>query len=72
MAYDSIANNPEWQNVLYSFDEHTDHILVDEFQDTSSLQWKIIDKLTEEWRQASAQRGILGIKPTIFFVGDDK
>lgn len=72
MAYDSISNNPEWQNVLYSFDEHTDHILVDEFQDTSSLQWKIIDKLTEEWRSGIGSKRDTGVKPTIFFVGDDK
>ncbi|MEK6671905.1 MAG: UvrD-helicase domain-containing protein [Nitrospirota bacterium] len=72
MAYDSISKNPEWQNVLYSFDEHTDHILVDEFQDTSSLQWKIIDKLTEEWRSGIGSKRDTGIKPTIFFVGDDK
>jgi ATP-dependent helicase/nuclease subunit A len=72
MAYEAISKNPEWQNVLYSFDEHTDHILVDEFQDTSSLQWKIIDKLTEEWRSGSGAKREKGVKPTIFLVGDDK
>lgn len=71
-AYDSIAQNPEWLNVLYSFDEHTDHILVDEFQDTSSLQWKIVYKLTEEWRSGQGAKRESGIKPTIFLVGDDK
>ncbi|HAK87843.1 MAG TPA: hypothetical protein DCP24_01985 [Nitrospiraceae bacterium] len=72
MAYEAITKNPEWQNVLYSFDEHTDHILVDEFQDTSTLQWKIIDKLTEEWRSGLGAKRERGIEPTIFLVGDDK
>ncbi|GER94405.1 hypothetical protein A45J_2166 [hot springs metagenome] len=72
MAYEAISKNPEWQNVLYSFDEHTDHILVDEFQDTSTLQWKIIDKLTEEWRSGAGAKRETGVNPTIFLVGDDK
>ncbi|MBI5213044.1 MAG: UvrD-helicase domain-containing protein, partial [Nitrospirae bacterium] len=72
MAYEAITKNPEWQNVLYSFDEHTDHILVDEFQDTSTLQWKIIDKLTEEWRSGLGAKREKGVEPTIFLVGDDK
>jgi ATP-dependent helicase/nuclease subunit A len=72
LAYEALSRSPEWQNVLYSFDEHTDHILVDEFQDTSSLQWRIIDKLTEEWRSGLGSKRDSGVKPTIFLVGDDK
>ncbi|OHE58369.1 MAG: hypothetical protein A2Z47_07600, partial [Thermodesulfovibrio sp. RBG_19FT_COMBO_42_12] len=72
LAYESLVKNPEWQNILYSFDEHTDHILVDEFQDTSSLQWKIIDKLTEEWRSGLGAKRDSGKIPTIFLVGDEK
>ena len=72
LAYESITMNPEWQNVLFAFDEHTDHLLVDEFQDTSSLQWRIIDKLTEEWRAGLGSKREKGIRPTIFLVGDDK
>lgn len=72
LAYEAVATNPEWQNILYSFDEHTDHILVDEFQDTSTLQWMIIDKLTEEWRSGMGAKREKGEKPTIFLVGDDK
>lgn len=72
LAYEAISSNPEWQNILYSFDEHTDHILVDEFQDTSSLQWKIIDKLTEEWRSGLGLKRSSGVRPSIFLVGDDK
>lgn len=72
LAYDALTKNPQWQNILYSFDEHTSHILVDEFQDTSSLQWKIIDKLTEEWRSGIGAKRDRGTMPTIFLVGDEK
>jgi len=72
LAYDALSLGPQWHNILYAFDEHTDHILVDEFQDTSTLQWKIIEKLTEEWRSGMGAKRESGKTPTIFLVGDEK
>ncbi len=72
LAWQVLNQEDEWQNILRAFDEHTDHILVDEFQDTSFLQWGIIDKLTEEWRSGEGAKSELGIRPTIFIVGDEK
>ncbi|MDH5684506.1 MAG: UvrD-helicase domain-containing protein, partial [candidate division WOR-3 bacterium] len=72
LTHQLIFQNPEWSNILYSFDEHTDHILVDEFQDTNFLQWSIIDKLSEEWRSGYGAKQTRAIQPTIFLVGDDK
>lgn len=72
LTYQILTTHPEWSNILYLFDEHTDHILVDEFQDTSFLQWAIISKLVEEWLSGEGAKRTRGIKPTIFLVGDDK
>jgi ATP-dependent helicase/nuclease subunit A len=72
LAHEALSLGPDAHNILYSFDEHTDHLLVDEFQDTSTLQWKIIDKLTEEWRSGLGAKRSKGIMPTIFLVGDEK
>ena len=72
LAYKMLTTNPEWANILYAFDEKTDHILVDEFQDTNSFQWEIINKLTEEWRSGLGAKREEGISPTFFFVGDTK
>jgi ATP-dependent helicase/nuclease subunit A len=72
LAYKMLTTNPEWANILYAFDEKTDHILVDEFQDTNSFQWAIINKLTEEWRSGLGAKREEGINPTFFFVGDTK
>jgi len=71
-AYLALSRSPQWQNILYCFDEHTDHILVDEFQDTTHLQWRIIDKLTEEWRSGLGAKRLKGTTPTVFLVGDEK
>lgn len=56
--------------VHYKLDGGIDHILIDEAQDTSPEQWKIVDKLAEEFFVGH------GARPdrarTIFAVGDEK
>ena len=71
MAYNLLYNHPQWALVLEAFDEVTDHLLVDEFQDTNLLQWALISKLTEEWRAGLGAKAERGITPTIFIVGDE-
>jgi ATP-dependent helicase/nuclease subunit A len=55
--------------VLYKLDSGIDHILVDEAQDTSPEQWKILEALAEEF---TAGRGARDQLRTFFAVGDDK
>ncbi|KIN62842.1 ATP-dependent DNA nuclease [Sulfitobacter noctilucicola] len=56
--------------VLYRIDGGIDHILVDEAQDTSSRQWDIIEKLTDEFYSGSGARE--RAERTLFVVGDKK
>ena len=59
------------QWVLYKLDGGLDHILVDEAQDTSPTQWKIVVKLAEEFFSGSG--AYERAKPrTLFAVGDEK
>jgi ATP-dependent helicase/nuclease subunit A len=55
--------------VLYKLDRGVDHILVDEAQDTSAAQWRILEALAGEF---AAGRGQRGLRRTFFAVGDDK
>ncbi len=55
--------------VLWRLDGGLDHILVDEAQDTSPAQWRVIDALTDEF---FAGRGARDVQRTIFVVGDEK
>ena len=59
-----LLNNIDW--VMYKIDGRIDHILVDEAQDTSAEQWKIITLLTNEFFDHSNSGR------TILVVGDEK
>ncbi len=56
--------------VHYKLDGGIDHILIDEAQDTSPEQWKIVEKLAEEFFAGSGARA--DRVRTIFAVGDEK
>ncbi|HEU4967588.1 double-strand break repair helicase AddA [Sphingomonas sp.] len=58
----------EW--IRYKLDQATDHILVDEAQDTNANQWAIIGKLAEEFYVGIGRKGLK--LRTIFSVGDFK
>lgn len=55
--------------VLFKLDEGLSHILVDESQDTSPLQWQLVDRLSEEFFSG---QGAHDVKRTVFAVGDEK
>ena len=56
--------------VLYRLDGGIDHILIDEAQDTSPTQWRIIEKLSQEFYTGEGSRN--KINRTLFVVGDKK
>ena len=57
--------------VRYKLDGGVSHILVDEAQDTSALQWDIIEALSDEFFQPSPDTNPL-LPRTLFAVGDEK
>jgi ATP-dependent helicase/nuclease subunit A len=57
------------QWVLFKLDGGVDHILVDEAQDTSPGQWRVIEQLAQEF---TAGQGARDASRTLFVVGDKK
>lgn len=63
----SIPDISPW--ILYKLDGGIDHILLDEAQDTSPLQWRIIDSICSEFFSGVSAREE---NRTLFVVGDEK
>ncbi|MEL7428466.1 MAG: double-strand break repair helicase AddA [Pseudomonadota bacterium] len=55
--------------IRFRLDRGIDHVLVDEAQDTSPAQWKIINAITEDFH---AGKGSSNALRTVFVVGDEK
>ncbi|HEX4158335.1 MAG TPA: double-strand break repair helicase AddA [Rhizomicrobium sp.] len=58
--------------VLYKLDGGLDHILIDEAQDTSPEQWRIVRHLAAEFFAGQGARAENGRARTLFVVGDEK
>ncbi|MBP7001396.1 double-strand break repair helicase AddA [Amaricoccus sp.] len=56
--------------VLWRLDGGLDHILVDEAQDTSPAQWRVIEAISGEFFAGLGARG--DARRTLFVVGDEK
>ncbi|QDY69970.1 double-strand break repair helicase AddA [Qingshengfaniella alkalisoli] len=56
--------------VLFKLDGGIDHILVDEAQDTSPVQWQVIELLAREFTSGASARD--DVNRTLFVVGDRK
>jgi ATP-dependent helicase/nuclease subunit A len=69
-ASELLSDTRMAQWVLYKLDEGIDHILVDEAQDTSPNQWRVIRSLSDEFFSGYGVRG--ETVRTLFVVGDEK
>lgn len=58
--------------VRYRLDCRFQHILVDEAQDTSPLQWRILHALSDEFFAGLGQHEQAALAPSLFVVGDPK
>lgn len=65
----ALLERSESSWVLYKLDRGIDHVLVDEAQDTSADQWKILDYLTSDFASGSSRSTA---SRTFFAVGDEK
>ncbi len=66
----AILNNKAFaQNLSYKLDWLIDHMLIDEAQDLSEIQWDLIKLLTEEFYSGETSRNL---NRTLFIVGDFK
>ena len=61
-ANEALGNASEPSDLLLKIDHDLQHILIDEFQDTSRLQYQLLETLTSGW--------VAGDGRTLFLVGD--
>lgn len=70
-VYDLIyADDMSPELLLFRLDNKVDHLLVDEFQDTSVVQYKIMKPLIDEITSGATDGN--GMPKTFFYVGDVK
>ena len=62
----------EFAQSRYRLEARYHHVLVDEFQDTSRAQWKLVARLVESWGEGSGLSHDAPLQPSIFVVGDRK
>lgn len=66
LAEAGLGDSAGGQNIAYRLDQRFDHWMLDEFQDTDRLQWRVLSGLIEEIAQEEDGRR------TFFVVGDPK
>ena len=77
-AEDLLTRKAATEWVLYKLDGGIDHILVDEAQDTSPQQWRLVEAIAREFfagagvERAPAEDGLPRPPRTVFAVGDVK
>jgi ATP-dependent exoDNAse (exonuclease V) beta subunit len=61
-AHAALGDRDTPSELAFRLDSRIEHLLVDEFQDTSRIQFELLEKLTAEWQTGDGR--------TLFLVGD--
>ena len=67
-----LAQRGEFTRSRYLLESRYQHLLVDEFQDTSQAQWQLVWHLVQSWREGVGMDQDQPLPPSIFVVGDRK
>lgn len=66
-ALTALGDENQPGDALLALDGQLQHVLIDEFQDTSATQWRLLHRLLEGWAEHNAAQGP---PRTLFIVGD--
>jgi ATP-dependent helicase/nuclease subunit A len=71
-ALDLLRRMDEFAQSRFRLDRRYQHVLVDEFQDTSRAQWELISLVIKSWGEGEGLAYEGPLPPSIFIVGDRK
>jgi ATP-dependent helicase/nuclease subunit A len=67
-----LGQMDEFSRSRFRLEARYQHVLVDEFQDTSRLQWQLVASLVEAWGEGLGLGHEGPLPPSLFLVGDRK
>jgi len=67
-----LSQMDEFSRSRFRLESRYQHVLVDEFQDTSRLQWTLVASLVRAWGDGAGLGHEGALPPSIFLVGDRK